>query len=379
MKKFNEHIILVSGQMIPNVTPIMDKRYRPKKVTLCVTDQMKGQGEILEKFFKKYQIATEIFPIGNALDYDSLLNRFEELADKRVDGAGEVAVNLTGGTKLMTLAASQILNLMYLFYVTGYNMILPVMPPKNSEKELPEELQTVMKLSDFFAIHGYKVTKSQRTINISEAEKKLFEYLFKDPKLHAEAIKIVNALAVQGTANNLCVHAENAIPDKVFELLELFQAAGKISYYDDRKVTFTDEAARRYCNGIWLEDYLYYQLTLLNKKIKLQDLAGSLEIEGVDGARNEIDAAFICNNTVYLVECKTANLQQDRAAPVLYKLDSIKGIPGNLTKGILVSYLSLDEYDKRRAGELRIQIFDCALAKDLADQLAAKLQKTIGI
>lgn len=40
MKKFKTHIVLISDQMTPNATPVMDKSIRPEKVIICATDEM---------------------------------------------------------------------------------------------------------------------------------------------------------------------------------------------------------------------------------------------------------------------------------------------------------------------------------------------------
>ena len=372
MRQFLEQIILISQQTIPNVTPVMDQRYRPEKITLCVSDRMQSRAEILEKYFRNHKIETVKFDVGDAWDYNNLQQRFMELALRYWNKRDQVAVNLTGGTKLMTLAASQALDSFYCFYVTDHNEVLPVL----NGMEPPEKLESRMKLEDFFAIHGYEVERKKGSVLISKEERELVEYLFDDPKKHAAEIQELNKiLAGDKDDKSLKVSPVQGVPEEIFELLEKFAAAKKISYYDDKTIEFPDLDARQYCHGIWLENYLYLQLTQLDNTIKFQDFACSLNIVGSDGARNEIDAAVLYDNNMYLIECKTANLRQDRATEILYKLDSIKDIPGMLTNSILVSYLPLDKYDKNRAQALRITVYDSMQVKDFANLLASKLNK----
>ena len=79
MKRYKLQIQLVSGQMVPNVTPVMDPAISPEKVILCTSSNMEKHAKFLERFLKKRKIESEIFKIGDALDFKSLKDKFLNL------------------------------------------------------------------------------------------------------------------------------------------------------------------------------------------------------------------------------------------------------------------------------------------------------------
>ena len=152
MKRFNTHIIMVSGQATPNVLAVMDKAIRPVEVILCTTDDMHENSEILKRYFTQHQIRCREVKLGNAYDFAALQEKFLELATELEDKASEVGVNLAGGTKLMTIAAQQ-------FFWQKFTCFY-INPEQNSiqyisEKDAPEyPIAGQLKIKDFFAIHG---------------------------------------------------------------------------------------------------------------------------------------------------------------------------------------------------------------------------------
>ena len=361
MKRFDTHIILVSDQMTPNAIPIMDEAIRPQKVILCVTDAMKKKAEFLIDFFKQKNIDNETFELGTAYDFATLKDRFLDLAIALDHDHKNIALNLTGGTKLITIAALLSFEKDYAcFYVIPEKTEICMI----NRQEPVYAIQEQMKLEDFFAIHGYKVTKITRKKNVSSQSRDLFNELLNNYHSFKDAIGTLNFLAMKAGDNNSMM-INNNIPEKAWGLLLCFQNHGAIKYYDDRKIEFKDKLGRQFCQGFWLEDYTYLELAKV--KEQLQDYACSISIESPSGIRNELDAAFLLNNRLHLIECKTANLHNK--ADAIYKLDSIHSLPGVYTKPILLSYLPLDPFNKKRADELNIKVLEGQELKNLAPRL----------
>ena len=96
---------------------------------------------------------------------------------------------------------------------------------------------------------------------------------------------------------------------------------------------------------------------------EIQDLARGLEVcRGDHGkpVRNELDVAFLADNRLYVIECKTKRFKGGGAdgpgAEALYKLDTLAPLLGGLgARAMLVSFQSLSEPDQRRARELGIR------------------------
>jgi len=353
MKKYKTHICLVSAQSVPNITPILDEMIRPEKVILCTSNAMQKNAKILKDFLESKHIDVEIYKLGDAYDFQELKEKFLELASTCYS-MGDIAVNLTCGNKLMTIATQEIFaGECDLFYVIPErDQIIMVADDCNPLYEIEDRL----KLEEFFAIHGYKVKNIERRKNISSESKILFETLLPRMDQYPDDLKTLNYLASLAKAKN-SLQIKNDISEKSWGLLKIFQDHGSIAYYDDKKIEFKDDMARSFCNGFWFEDYIYLEMKKLYAKLGLQDFAVSVEIENNNGVKNEIDAAFIHNNSLYLIECKTSKMSvNEKASDVVYKMDTIAGYAGLYTKGILISYRKLNKYDYQRAKDLKITV-----------------------
>ncbi|MDD4318614.1 MAG: DUF1887 family CARF protein [Victivallaceae bacterium] len=365
MKRFKTHVILVSDQVTPNATPVMDDQIRPEKVILCVTKSMKPKAAILKKFFESKKIICEEFELGPAYHFDIIKDRFLELATRLVGDSQNIALNLTGGTKLMTIAAlTSFQDDFACFYVIPEEANICMINRNEPIYAISEQ----MKLEDFFGIHGYQVTAIERRKTISSDARKLFDELLEHYHEFKDAIGELNYNAMIAESNRT-MNVKNDIQEKSWGLLKCFMKHGAISYFDDKKITFNGPSGRKFCQGFWLEDYVY--LALAAVKEQLQDFAVSISIKSASDTKNEIDAAFLLNNRLYLIECKTANLKKN--ADALYKMDSVHALTGLRTQPVLISYLPLDKHSKQRAKDLKIQLCEGQEMKKLSSLLLEKM------
>ncbi|QBG48943.1 DUF1887 family protein [Verrucomicrobia bacterium S94] len=367
MQKYRTQIIIVSGQMIPNVTPVMDDAICPEKVIICASNAMRERARILKTFFTAKQIEAEIFELGDAYAFEELQNRFMELAIQ-CEGETSLAVNLTGGTKLMTIAAQMVFEKRPCFYVIPEKDQIIMLDAANPALyEIADKIQ----LRDFFAIHGYTVTGQKRKKKISASTVDLAETLLKQFDRYKTEIGKLNYLAAKAEdAYSLTV--KNEISDATCDLLDLFYKQGSISYYDDKKIEFASSEARDFCKGFWLEDYILSELSKADEVIGLQDWAGSIQIESASGTKNEIDAAFLYNNELYVIECKTARMD-DKGDDVLYKIDTIRGYAGLYTKPIIATFKELNKYERQRARDLGITLIEGRNLNRFAEHLMKKI------
>ena len=328
MRKFKTQICLISQQSTPNITPLLDEAIAPDNVILCITDQMIEKGDVLKAFIESKRITCRIYNLDFAYDFKEIKEKFLELA--AVCDPTTTAVNLTGGTKLMTIAAQEVFGDDFtLFYVIPeYDQIIMI-----SDEQTPlYEIADRIKFEDFFAIHGYTVTGINRNKCISHKSRELFDSLIKDVERFAKPLGYLNKIAASLKHKNKFIAPLDHLGAIDAELFALFQNHGAITYFDDKKIEFNGEEGRQFCNGFWFEDFVY--LTLRQMADKFQDIACSIEIENRSGVKNEIDAAFIENNTLHLIECKTSKMDE-RGSDVLYKVTQYKGIRVFLPKGLL--------------------------------------------
>ncbi len=368
-KNFSTHVIFISGQAVPNVTPVMDDEFRPGKIVLCTSNAMKGRGEMLAKFFDSKGIKTEIAPLGDAYDLNELQERMLEIAGC-FEKPGEVGINLTGGTKLMTIAAQMVFrdNGFTCFYVIPERDQLLLLDSHITE---PRNLTNKIRLDDYLEIHGYTV-KSIKRPQLGKGRHALFASFREQYSLFEKRVGTLNYLASKSEETS-SLKVKEEVPEKVWPLLDLFCRIGAISYYDDRKIEFESESSRDYCKGLWLEEYAYWHLEQISLETGIQDIACSIEIETASHIPNEIDVAFLHENNLYIVECKTSDMGAT-GTNAIYKLDTIKGYMGLCSKSVIVSLKPLAPYDKRRAEELKIKTLEGAALKNLGKHFMSMMR-----
>jgi hypothetical protein len=124
-----------------------------------------------------------------------------------------------------------------------------------------------------------------------------------------------------------------------------------------RDEDFCSAEARRFCNGIWLEHYVFEKLKSMgfDKKHALMNV----KISDARGNFNELDAVVLHNNICYVIEDKTRNMKRDGVADsAVYKLAQLSSKMGLKARGILVSALDVRSVDEERARAYNVDVID---------------------
>ncbi|MCL7421630.1 MAG: DUF1887 family CARF protein [Methylobacter sp.] len=350
------HLILVSAQPIPNLTPILDDTLRPRKVIMLVSPDMQERGKALENIYKPRGISVERCMIDDPWDAEHISDRILELLTRYPEGG--IALNATGGTKLMSIAAYEAFRSCELpiFYIHPEQDRLIWLSPKKPAVELADRL----KLRDYLTAYGASTVEIPRATGVAEPIRQLTRQLITDIDRYAGELGTLNYLAYQANNPRLACEIEEGPRSKphLWELLELFAAAG-LCRIDGHSLRFTDENARFTANGGWLEEHTYDLCLKLKKASDIQDVACNITINRQPAGRavvkNEIDIGLIRANRLHLIECKTKRFEQ--GADVLYKLDSLRDLMGGLQgRAMLVSFNALDKSSRARAKELKIRL-----------------------
>lgn len=387
MTKFHTHVCLVSQQATPNVLPVLDEGWRPQRVVLAKTKEMATKAAVIGSLIKTRcpGVVIEMLDVPSAYEYGVLENLFLEFLGK--NEGFDIALNVTGGTKLMAMAAQDVFrsNNKSVFYVNVENDRVVVLGQKGEEAQLTAGL----KVHEMLALHDHDVkapAQPQVTANFRDLAARLIDRVQSD----GWALGAINAIAMEAKNSALSVKLTRQQFDSksISTLLELFSDAKVLSLQGDL-LRFKDEAARKFVNGGWLELHVFQTLQNLRGKNKtISDVVSNLVIPfagKVGNAKtadmNEIDAAFLSKNTLHLIECKTANLaaaghgDNDKATEAIYKMESLLKLGGLRTKGMIVDYrgaFSNSPANLKRAEDAKIVVVSGKDLKDLGGLLARK-------
>lgn len=380
MNRYDTHLCLVSAQATPNLLPVLDEAWRPRRVVLACSAQMKEAAQALRSVIqtKGGGIVVDVLDLPNAYDYAALSDTF---LNYLAEHAGEnIALNVTGGTKLMAVAAQEVFSAERkpVFYVNVESDEVLVI----GEKAVSQPLRAKLKVHEMLRAHGYNVPSAQEQPQISRELRDLTARLIDHVASAGRALGQFNALARAARDHNLRIELNRDQSSLALgDIVALFEEAGLLRQQGSTLI-FKNEESRFFANGGWLEAHVFEVLQSLRAQHDgLTDVAMGLRVAFAGAAgkppgrdKNEIDVAFLYRNTLHLIECKTANLAQvgngddSKATEAIYKMESLLKLGGLRTKGMVVDYrgeLSKSDANQKRAAEAGIAIVSGAQLKDL--------------
>lgn len=377
------HLFLAHGDVISNIALVNDPDFCPKEVYLLGTENNVYEVNRLIKLFEGKDVKIHIWPLNDPENINEARERVFEFIT-RPEAVRDIALNVTGGTKPMSLGAFEI------FRDAGKPIYYF---PKDQDDVVwlhrddwkSYDLADTIKLSAYFTAHGKKLISREEN-RIPQTLCDLTNTIVSDVENYSNPITYMNKLATDACLNNLLskpIDVYNHKNGHFKKLIDLFRARNLLDMTRGKEILFTSEEARRYANGVWLEQHVYNVLYNLRSKMKIiQDLARNVEIRwdqeedpfegleinwGIEGdlVKNELDVALLADNRLYIIECKTVNYENNRykseddekAAGVLYKMKALKDcLGGARTHAMLVSYHALPNYAKKRAKDFDIDI-----------------------
>jgi hypothetical protein len=379
MHQYHTHICIVSGQPIPNYIPVLDKDFRPKEVILLVTEQMHARAEALTKVLKE-RCGCKVQSIAIKGEYDMQEMKEKVLAQilKLKEEKENIALNLTGGTKPMAIAAYNTFrdaDFPTFYFTERTNEVLQMESGERFILQPPK-----IHIEDYFQLYGYPVrSKNKITRTVPQERQKIGDTLVADNEHFARALSTLNydiSEARRNNPNTLTVHLNYPNTPNLKEIINLLEKH-KLLTLRGSSVQFINKDALQYANGGWLEEYVFNEIKNIPN---IQDIALNIEIENERKGikqNNELDVAFLHKNILYILECKTKNYKgEEQAQHELYKLETLKKLGGIRTQTAFLSYRELPFHIRDRAEGADIEIIEqediAVLRKTIENWITAK-------
>lgn len=364
------HVLLVSKQAAPNLLPVLDPEMKPIKVIMLVSTKMQKQADALESVFEQVGVKVTRIPIINEHDFAELENTMMDFASN--SGNQSVALNVTGGTKLMALAAQSIAEAACwpVFYVDVDTDEI-IWLGRNSQP--PRKITEQLRLRHYLMGYGFKLVNKNEFSQPDNRHENLFKTLLLQIGSLEQPLSQLNWLAQQAQdSNKLSVKMDKyqSDSDGLGNLLRNFEEAGVLTV-KGTDITFLSEIHRDFAKGGWLEQYVFQNINSLTRELHIRDKAVNLEVIDASGVKNELDVAFIAKNRLFVIECKTARMDKPeapKANDTLFKLaETANRIGGLGTHKMLASYRILREPEKKLAAALGVKIV-CGLELNRLDE-----------
>ena len=332
-------ISLVSNHTIPNILAI--HHFNPDELLFISTKEMEKQDKVPDTLKTLKRLGLEHKSDSVIVIEDSILDCHKKIG-KWIEGKenedAEFMVNLTGGTKIMSIAA-------YEFFKDYSSKMIYVPIPKNEfivpfpKKRPGEPVKLNLRLSVIEYLTAYGLT----VIN----ESRLNHY-------RKEAIKRKELSEwIAGNYDNLknllkwlCEILRTHRSDNQFILKDEFLGASgeekqllsklNFAYKEGSVLKKIDKSEINYLTGGWLEEFCF---------VKVSELVG----QGIDnavigpqiknrlGRDNEFDIMFTKDNALYFIECKSLDQNEDKKTDALYKIGALQKGLGLKIKSFLVT------------------------------------------
>jgi len=371
------HICIATEQNVANLIPAL--QYQAKEVWILETPEMHKEhsGRYLSDALKAHEVNSKLIPFPSD-GIETMMETVDQIAIQLESADRLPIINITGGTKLMTLTLVQGLAAMLetsdmgirvpLVYTDTQNQRLEWIQTENSV----DDMQPVLELVDFLRVYGYHI-KSTRKNNKEVRAKHLdiardrehqtnemagaaHRFRHAISALNGAASKAANELESSRSADKLLIQRFDFKGAKKPELeyFSKLEDNGLLEYRQaQQQVEFMTEEAARYCAGGWLEEFVAL-------KAEKAEINGSwdynLEVQTAElQTPNEIDLMVVHNNRALVVECKTARPESGVAQGWLTRLGNLaRRVGGRQATPMLVSTHKLAEPHVKRAQDLGV-------------------------
>lgn len=320
------HVCLVSEQTIPNI--LSTDFFKPDELLFITTVKM----EALKKTDHILQALAHIGQGFNGrsqkvvVQEDSLLDCKRKLDDwiSGREGA-EFTVNLTGGTKIMSIAVYEYFKdygSRMIYIPVGKNGFLAPFP-KRASKEFTQ-LPLRLSVSDYLAAYGLKVINQKKlAANHSEAVQRqgLSEWIVRNYEQIKPLLERLSEKLRKYRDERKGYHLETTYVPQNDKEQELFNRLGFL-FKGSGYAKQLSQSEIMYLTGGWLEEFCYNEIAQFKGK-GIDDVVIGIIPES-HGRKNEFDVMFTKDNALYTVECKSLDQNDDKRAEALYKIAALQ-------------------------------------------------------
>lgn len=372
MAAHHMHCCLVSRQLLPNLLPLLDPDTRPRTVVLLVSPDMEREHELVTTICRRLGLGVQSRNVA-AYDFNNVA---ETLVDLLVNnGERSLALNVTGGTKIMALGAFEACrgNAAEIFYIDTQNDRRITLLPKAENAPLPDVLHVRACLEAF----GYS-EQSRGEPEVAREHRELTADLLRNLNRLEAPLRVLNYYATLASESLVAdVHGEHLQWTEFNELLQRFRQADCLDLDAKGRIVFADDSRREFVNGGWLEKHVLGVCRRLMHEARIVDLAANLHITSADGVANELDVAFTARNRLFLVECKTrifarkpqniGSGAREAAVNAINKLHALRQeLAGVYGRALFVSAMRLPKADVQRCKKYGIDLVQAGDIQNLS-------------
>lgn len=342
---------MATGQNAVNINPL--STINPDKVVVAITEGMQKSGQALVDELQNSGKPVESLFIGQENSLKVLHEQFSTWLEHHIDD--EIVVNITGGTKLMSLVAHQVFSEwgFRCFYCDFGSSQLIWLDDESSVSGIGSKVGLERYLRTYQYHILQKTTLAQVPREHKEYAKILYDELCKAGKYESICTFIgkVHGLTQQNPLRGIVFTPEE---DGFLQYLEKQTGIFKLK----QGQIICDEDVRKMMNGGWLEIIVANAL----RGDEYRDIHLGVFFEKSTQRKNsstkqELDVMAMYHDKLLIVECKAKKWDSaTQASEAIYKLKALSDIGGLNTLPAFVSLREVPASAKTRAAEQGIKV-----------------------
>ncbi len=266
------------------------------------------------------------------------------------------AVNLSGGTRLMSIAVQQVFekfNSQFYFMPHDRNVIIHSQIDDNNDNNDDEiiEINYRVTVTEYLKINDIRCTRQTPT-QPKEHTAHMLE-LFTKKLLSSGDYGVLAALRNNDDDDFVGYNKVNGL-ERFIEY---------IGFTPERNGGVTSDEVK-YLTGGWFEEYIYYTV---QEMITPDDIATGVVIQRTENHNrdiNELDVVFTLKNRLFIIECKTGLIRAGIYHEVVYKACAIRESLLGMRSNAYIFSLNDDPKDRLKitARNMDIVYCDCTFA-----------------
>ena len=357
-------ITFVGGQLLPVFVGI--KEFSPNKIHFIVSEESKNKISLLKPFFTDKVFSEKQC---NPFDFTSIKTKLTDILEK-IESSDEVQFNLTGGTKVMVLAAQAIMQERNIkgFYINLDNTFLQL--PSYEIKKITSEIT----IKEFLEMTGHKISHSNVLSDFSNDDFKSVSAIESFSLSYDKLLLQFNS-KIRKTYDRL-----NKIPSsgqlEINKTCKLNWTANKITVtLQGREILKIDSPNARtlFFNSGWWELVVAKAISQWSKAKELLIQCELPFKTDVNTTKNEIDVLVNIGGKLIFIECKSGMVKQEDINKMRIVKDTYGGI---ISKSILVSRFMPSTTIIEKCKELNIEVFFSFVGRNQINSLT-KLINTL--
>jgi Domain of unknown function (DUF1887) len=321
-------LCLLSEQHVPNLLSV--HHFLPEILILLESAAMKKRA-VAEHFLKALRLGgidhepprVVIEPLEAEDEFEAVRTSLRGVHAKYPNAAW--TVNLTGGTKLMSIAAYEVFK-----PFTNRCVYTNVARPGILQFVETHELvpfQHRLTIAEFLAGYGFELMIAERHSNEDRHRALAWYDCAREIAALAPSHALLNLLDEEqskGRAKGLQLDPRHLPNSEFFPATFVARTfglpAGDQALFSRKLSKYEVE----FLTGGWLEDFFFGFLHKYQKELQLDDISLSVGVRRMgDETGNDLDVAFIHNCGFHVLECKSGSQHHDRDGDVLYKIEAV--------------------------------------------------------